>query len=234
MSRPFRGGTLHTIGAFRSETLYAIIKHMRTGKFIVFEGGEGCGKTTQLKLLAASLRRRRIKFILTKEPGGTVVADKIRQIILTKYSEPTAARTELLLFLASRAQHVERKIKPALKKGYWVLCDRFSGSTLAYQIGARGLRPEALIKQMDAYARQDLQPDLVIYLDLDPQQGLARKISNRQVFNRLDREKIKFHQAVRRYFLRLARQGHWRKIKASGSIEEVAKKIDYAIKNRKN
>lgn len=201
------------------------------GKFIVFEGGEGCGKTTQVKLLAETLKKHGQKVLITKEPGGTLIADQIRQIIITKYSEPTSPRAELLLFLASRAQHVEQKILPALKKGYWVVCDRFSGSTFAYQLGARKLKPEKFIKQIDVYARQDLRPDLVLYLDLDPQKGLNRKKTNQQELNRLDKEKLKFHQAVRRYFLKLVKQKNWRKINADQEINLVFQEIKNAIKN---
>ncbi len=201
------------------------------GKFIVFEGGEGCGKTTQVKLLAKALKKQGKKVLVTHEPGSTEIADQIRQIIVSKYREDTFARTELLLFLASRAQHVEKKIIPALKKGYYVICDRFSGSTLAYQIGARKLEPVNLIKKMDAFARQDLEPDMVLYLDIDPKKALARKVANQQELNRLDKEKIKFHQDVRKYFLKLSKKKNWKKINADREIKEVDKDIQNAIKN---
>lgn len=205
---------------------------MKKGKFIVFEGGDGCGKTTQIKLLAKELKKQGKKVLVTHEPGGTKIADMIRQVILHHNHEEVVPKAELLLFLASRAQHVHHKVLPALEKGTWVLCDRFSGSTFAYQIGARKLPEADFIKKIDAYAKSGLKEDLVFHLDLDPKKGIERKSKNNLKFNRLDNEKLKFHQAVRRYFIKLAKQKNWVKVNADQEVEEVKKDI-YEIISKK-
>jgi dTMP kinase len=204
-----------------------------SGKFIIFEGGEGSGKTIQIKTLAKKLQKKGKKVIITREPGSTVIAEKIRQVILYENQEKLEPKAELFLFLASRAQHVNQKIIPALKKGCIIICDRFSASTLAYQVGARNLPNEKLIKQMDLYARDNIQPDIVLYLDVDPKIGLQRKIKSLRKLTRLDKEKILFHQRVRQYFRKMAKkEKNWYLINANESLKENEKDI-YEIINKK-
>ena len=212
---------------------WSIINNNMSGKFIIFEGGEGSGKTIQIKTLAKKLQKKGKKVIITREPGSTVIAEKIRQVILYENQEKLEPKAELFLFLASRAQHVNQKIIPALKKGCIIICDRFSASTLAYQVGARNLPNEKLIKQMDLYARDNIQPDIVLYLDVNPKIGLQRKIKSLRKLTRLDKEKILFHQRVRQYFRKMAKkEKNWYLINANESLKENEKDI-YEIINKK-
>jgi dTMP kinase len=191
--------------------------------FIVFEGGEGSGKTSMAKLAVEHLQARGHASFFTHEPGGSAVGTIIRSLIVDEQTEPIGSTAELLLFLADRAHHVEQVIQPALAQGTTVICDRFTGSTLAYQIGARQLPDPELIIQMESYARQHLAPDLVIYLDVDPAIGIARKQADQtHTMNRLDNEKLQFHQAVRSYFQTLSQQrAYWVTVDASQSREQV-------------
>jgi dTMP kinase len=191
---------------------------MNIGKFIVFEGGEGSGKSSHVKLTLEYLQQKSIAVVKTHEPGGTEVGQHIRQLLLENSgNHRVSERAELFLFLADRAQHVAEFIQPNLAKGNSVLCDRFTGSTLAYQIGARHLEPEQLITQMEQYARLSLTPDIVFYLDVDPKIGIQRK--QQQIgdqMTRFDNETLQFHNAVRNYFIHLAQdQPHWMKTKKS-------------------
>ncbi len=202
---------------------------MKKGKFIVFEGGDKSGKTTQIKLLKEYLENKGHLVLLTREPGGTnsIIAEKIRDIILDKEHIEMQARTELLLFLASRAQHVEEIIKPAIAKGNIVLSDRFDGSTFAYQGVARKLNiPE--IKKINDWAKDNLQPDLVIYLDITPAKAEKRKRDDKN--DRLDREKKEFHEAVREGFLKQAQDNNnWQVVSGIGQRVEIAQKINKII-----
>lgn len=202
------------------------------GKLIVFEGGEGSGKTIQIKLLAEKLLKKGKKVIITHEPGGTKIANQIRQIILAESKEKLVPRAELFLFLASRAQHVENLLKPALKKGCIILCDRFSGSTLAYQIGARHLPNASLIKEMDQYAKNNLQVDSTFYLDVDPNLGIKRKKLVLNNLTRIDKEKIKFHEEVRNYFKKIAKKNKWVVINANKSLKQNHQEI-YEVISKK-
>ncbi|MDD5749613.1 MAG: dTMP kinase [Patescibacteria group bacterium] len=195
------------------------------GKFIVFEGGEKSGKSTQIKLLADYLQKQGKSVLLTREPGGTgsVIAEKIREIILDKSHKEMEARTELLLFLAARAQHVAEVVSPALEQGKIVLCDRFDGSTFAYQGAARQL-DLAEIKNINNWAKQDLEPDLVIYLDISPEEAADRLRGEKH--DRLDNERKEFHQAVRAGYLEQAEENkNWVKMSAIGSIEDIFEQI---------
>ncbi len=197
------------------------------GKFIVFEGGEGSGKSSHVQLTNDFLTQRGFATLATHEPGATAVGKIIRRLILdhaeSATTEPLAARAELMLFLADRAQHVAEQIQPALQRGTSVLCDRFTGSTLAYQVGARKLQPEALIEQMEAFARAGLEPDLTVYLDLDPAIGIARKQQQADhTMNTFDQFDLEFHQAVRDYFLQYAtKRDNWVVLDANRSLTEV-------------
>jgi dTMP kinase len=143
------------------------------GRFITFEGTEGVGKTTNMDFVAETLTARGIRLIRTREPGGTPMAERVRAILLDPQSEPIDPEAELLLLFAARAQHLTRVIRPALAAGSWVLCDRFTDATYAYQGGGRGL-PVDRIEVLERHVQGGLQPDLTIYLDLPIATGLAR------------------------------------------------------------
>ncbi|MCW1929757.1 MAG: dTMP kinase [Candidatus Kerfeldbacteria bacterium] len=190
------------------------------GTFIVFEGGEGSGKTTHAKLLADFLRAQGKTVTLTLEPGGTQFGTAMRGLILSKAEYDLTPRAELLCFLAARAQHVAEVIQPRLEKGEIVICDRFSGSTFAYQLGGRSLPQPELVKAMEAYARMDLKPDAVVYLDIDPESGIMRKKQGGQELDRLDSEALQFHQNVHQYFLQLAQEENWITIPTEGGTQQ--------------
>lgn len=199
-----------------------------TSKFIVFEGGEGSGKSSHVQLTVDFLVQRSIKAVATHEPGGTAVGQVLRRLIL---EQTLATRTELLLFLADRAQHVAECIQPTLDRGMTVVCDRFTGSTLAYQVGARQLQPVDLIKQMEAFSRAELEPDLTLYLDVDPLLGVQRKKNQpRHDLNTFDEFDLEFHQAVRDYFLSYAAgRDNWIILNASRQLTEVQFDINQII-----
>ncbi len=163
------------------------------GLFVTFEGVDGAGKTTQIALLRAALERDGLRVTVTREPGGDVVAEGVRDLLLRCEMTP---RAELLLFLAARAQNVAEVIRPALAAGEVVLCDRFTDSSLAYQGHARHLGREA-VAQLNAFATGGLVPDLTVLLDLAPEVGLARQ----QARNRMEAESLEFHRQVREGFL---------------------------------
>lgn len=173
------------------------------GYFIGFEGGEGVGKTTQIRLTASWLQAQVAQPILvTREPGGTILGQELRQLLL--HGEPMAERTELLLFAADRAEHVTSMLKPAIATGSIVLCDRYTDSTVAYQHYGRGLE-RALIDQLNTIATAGLTCDLTFWLDLDVQAGLARSRSQ-AVGDRIEQAALNFHQRVRDGFAALAAQ----------------------------
>ncbi len=180
---------------------------MPRGKFITFEGMDGCGKTTQLRLLASALRGAGREVVETVEPGGTDIGQQIRRILLDPANAAIHARTELLLYFASRAQNVAQVIRPALDAGQIVLCDRFTDSTLVYQGCGRGL-DAATVLQLDAIACQGLRPDVTVLIDIDLETSLARaKKRNARIGqseSRIDDESAAFHDAVRRGYLALA------------------------------
>jgi dTMP kinase len=175
---------------------------MNKGCFITFEGGEGSGKTTLIHSLKKELEGRGYSVLLTREPGGTKLGEEIRVLLLHKNKEALfSSRAELFLFLASRAQHVEEVILPALKQGKIVLCDRFSDSSIIYQGHARGLGIEK-ISELCLFATQDLQPDLTFYLDVDPKLGFERVKSRK--YDRIESEDFSFHEKIRKGYLLLA------------------------------
>lgn len=202
---------------------------MKKGKFIVFEGGDKSGKTTQIELLKKYLEDNGNEVLLTREPGGngSIIAEKIREIILNKNHIEMHARTELLLFLASRAQHVEEIVKPGIEQGKIVLCDRFDGSTFAYQGVARKLDLEE-IKEMNNWAKDSLKPDLVIYVDITPEEVDKRRRDDKH--DRLDRETEEFHKSVRDGFIKQAESNdNWEVVNGVGEIEDIAKNIQEII-----
>jgi dTMP kinase len=181
-------------------------KQQTRGLFITLEGGEGSGKSTHIRHLAEILTQTGYPVLQTREPGGTATAEAIRHILLTAAShepEPITPQAEALLILAARSQHITHLIKPALRRGTVVLCDRFSDSTLAYQGFGRGLDLQWL-RVANEVATGGLTPDLTLVLDLPVSVGLARRRADRGQQNRLDRETEPFHRKVRRGFLALA------------------------------
>lgn len=183
---------------------------MSYGKFITFEGPEGSGKSTHIRLLADFLREQGVAVTLTREPGGTPTGEAIRRLLQHDASgESPVGRAEVLLFLASRAQHVERLIRPALAAGTWVLCDRFDDSTLAYQGYGRGFDLAAL-REANAFATGGLKPDLTVLLDVTPETSRARLLSRQArtaaAPDRIESESDAFHVRLRNGFLDLARQ----------------------------
>ncbi|OBZ15447.1 dTMP kinase [Bacillus sp. FJAT-27264] len=169
----------------------------RQGFFITLEGGEGSGKTTIIGRLAAYLQNRSIPYLITREPGGIEIAEKIRSIILDPAHTAMDSRTEALLYAAARSQHLAEVVEPALEKGLTVLCDRFVDSSLVYQGYARGLGMEA-IWDINRFAIGSRMPDLTFYLDIEPEVGLSRIAANQdREVNRLDMESLAFHEKVR-------------------------------------
>jgi len=202
--------------------------------FITLEGPEGSGKTTAVETAVNKLIEMGYQIVRTREPGGTPIAEQIRNVILDKANTAMDSRTEALLYAASRRQHLVEKVWPALKEGKIVICDRYLDSSLAYQGGARDLGIDNVLN-VNLFATENTFPDLTLLFDIKPEVGLARiaSNSNREV-NRLDLEKLDFHNKVRNTFLELAKRYPERYviIDASLSREEVAKATLDAILSR--
>ena len=194
------------------------------GVFITFEGGEGAGKSTLIERVYKTLSTSKYPVIKTRAPGGSPLGEKIRALLLEKGELSVSTRSELLLFLADRAQHVDEIILPALKKGKIVLCDRFNDSTIAYQGGARGWDKKWVHKLCD-FATDDLDPLLTLYLDIDPRIGFKRLKNARkgEGKDRIESEKLFFHQKIRKAFRQIAKEEpkRFRIIDASRSPDEV-------------
>ncbi|MDY0210480.1 MAG: dTMP kinase [Acholeplasma sp.] len=197
--------------------------------FITFEGGEGSGKTTLIQALKGFLMANEVDVITTREPGGSMIAEKIRQIILDLDNEGIKAKTEALLFAASRIQHLEEVIIPALKDHKIVLCDRYIDSSLAYQGYARGLGVDAVLN-VNTFALEYM-PDITFYIDQAPEVGMSRIQS--RVNNRLDLEKLDFHHKVREGYLALSKRYDKRYIIINGnqSIEGVIEDVKAHLKD---
>ena len=175
-----------------------------SGLFITMEGTDGAGKTTQIKLLEEYLIHKGYKVVCTREPGGTPISEKIREIIIDKNNTEMTDMTEALLYAAARAQHVDEVILPTLKEGGIVISDRFVDSSVVYQGFARSIG-ERLIKNINKYAVGDLEPDITFFLKLKPEDGLARK-RNQAELDRLEAEKFSFHQRVYDGYVRLSKR----------------------------
>lgn len=196
---------------------------MGNGTLISFEGPEGAGKSSILEAILPLLEEKEIPYITTREPGGVDIAEQIRQVILDPDHTSMDAKTELLLYIASRRQHLVERVLPALAVGKVVLMDRFIDSSVAYQGYGRGLSVEA-IEWLNQFATDGLKPDLTLYFDLDVEEGLARIARNHErEVNRLDLEGLELHQKVRQGYLALAEKEPERivKIDASQSFEAV-------------
>lgn len=203
--------------------------------FITIEGPEGSGKSSVTKKVAEMLERDGEQIVMTREPGGTPIAEQIRNVILDKENTKMDPMTEALLYAASRRQHLVEKVWPLSKEGKIVISDRFIDSSLAYQGGARGLGIDRIYDLNMTYATEGYSPDLTLLFDLEPEIGLARIAANasREV-NRLDLEKIEFHRQVRQTFLDLAKRFPERfvVIDASKSFDEVVAETYKVVKDR--
>ena len=203
---------------------------MTRGKFITFEGGEGCGKSTQVRRLKEALEKEGVEVVLTREPGGTWLAEEIRRLIKDQTTDAPCDRSELLLFLAARAQLVRNVIRPALESGKWVVSDRFSDSTVAYQGYGRGL-PIDMLKDMNDFACEGLKPDLTVLLDVSPETSArrlrAREAATNTAADRIELAGDEFHRRLRRGFAEQAKEHPERivTVDANGSVEEVWEQI---------
>ena len=202
------------------------------GKFIVFEGIDGCGKTTQINeisnwLTQTNLIPNNYSTIKTREPGGSLLGEKLRELILSnnKDNEPTSL-TELLLYAADRTEHVAKIISPALNKGDWVLSDRFSGSTLAYQGYGRNIDIE-IIKKLEIIACQGEKPDITFFLDISPEESIARR--KNQMPDRIESEGINFLRKVNIGFKKIAQENDWIVISASKDKKNITNKIQNTL-----
>ncbi len=200
------------------------------GKLIVFEGVEGCGKTSQMQLCSEWLESLGVSVVVTREPGGTELGVHLRRLLLEKsedkpfgsaQGEPVAEVTELLLYAADRAQHVEQELKPNLAAGKYILCDRYTDSTIAYQGYGRGLNM-SLINQLNNIATGGLESDLTIWLDVDVEVGLARKLSDKVGLDRIEQETIAFHRRVQQGYAHLAASHPSRIVRVDGSLSKEA------------
>jgi dTMP kinase len=194
-----------------------------TGKFITFEGIEGAGKSTALELTHQYLKQHNIEVVVTREPGGTKISEAIRKLLLDHNDETMAADAELLLFFASRAQHIAQIIKPALQAGKIVLCDRFTDASFAYQCGGRGIAEER-VAVLEQWVHQGLQPDITILMDVPVEIGMQR-VKQRSEPDRIEAEQRQFFEKVRAQYLKRAQQypERFQVIDASASLNEIKK-----------
>ncbi|MCO7522609.1 MULTISPECIES: dTMP kinase [unclassified Pseudomonas] len=200
-----------------------------SGLFITLEGPEGAGKSTNREYLAARLREQGIDVLMTREPGGTPLAERIRELLLAPSEEAMAVDTELLLMFAARAQHLAQVIRPALARGAVVLCDRFTDATYAYQGGGRGL-PVERIATLESFVQGELRPDLTLVFDLPVQVGLARAAARGRL-DRFEQEGQAFFEAVRQAYLQRAGQQpqRYRLLDASQPLAAVQRAIDALV-----
>jgi len=198
--------------------------------FITLEGPDGSGKSTQIQLLYGCLEEQGHSVLLSREPGGTPIGEQIRGVLHDARNTAMLPNTEILLYSASRAQHVGQVIRPALERGELVLCDRYAESTIAYQGWGHGLDIE-LLRTITVFATGGLRPDLIIYLDIDVEEGLRRKRdafeSGTAEWNRMDQKAQAFHERVRRGYLMMASQepDRWLVLDGTRSIDEIHQKI---------
>jgi dTMP kinase len=197
----------------------------RRGQFITFEGTEGVGKSTQLANAADALKGLGVDVVVTREPGGTPMAESIRELLLAPRDEPVNETTELLLMFAARAQHLNNRILPALDRGQWVLCDRFTDATFAYQGGGRGVSSER-IAMLENLVQGDVRPDHVILLDAPVETGMKRARS-RGDLDRFEQEAVSFFQRIRDTYLERAQAApdRYSVVDAAASLEQVTAAI---------
>jgi dTMP kinase len=213
---------------------------MAQGKFITFEGGEGSGKSTQARLLSEALKRAGHDVVTTREPGGTPFAEEVRKLILGPRTPAHPALSEALLFYAARADHLEKVIRPALKQGKWIVCDRFSDSTRVYQ-GHAGALPLAAIESLESLVVAPTIPDLTLVVDIEPRLGLARAAVRQQPEQQpgegpdaFEKRDLAFHEKLRKGFLKIAAAEPARCVVIDGAKPqaEVAAAIWAAIETR--
>jgi dTMP kinase len=199
---------------------------MSMAKFITFEGVDGAGKSTHIAWFADTLRQRGIDVLLTREPGGTPVGEALREILL---NQPMHPETEALLMFAARREHVEKVIKPALQRGTWVISDRFSDASFAYQGGGRGVAVEKL-EQLERWVHADLQPDLTLLFDI-PVEVAHQRLSNNVTLDRFEQEKSDFFNKVRNAYLARSQKNPARfaVIRAEKSPEEVKASLENVV-----
>ena len=202
---------------------------MSKGKFITLEGSEGAGKTTAIEEIRNWAKSSKIELVVTREPGGTPTAEKIRELLLDKNNKDILPDTELLLMFAARAQHLNELILPAITQGKWVICDRFTDATYAYQGGGRNIDMQR-ITQLENWVQGELRPDLTLLLDLPVEVGLSRA-GNRSEPDRFELEQINFFERVRQVYLDRAKRfpKQYRVIDASKTIEEVQAQIRQSL-----
>lgn len=207
-------------------------KEMLRSKFITFEGTEGVGKTTQTELLQEYLQSKKIKTLVTREPGGTKTGERIREILLDKKSTNLDSHAELLLMFAARAQHLDEVIYPALQKNIWVLCDRFTDASYAYQGGGRGV-PLSEILKLESVVQGNFQPDLTILLTCDIKTGMQR-VARRGKKDRFEKERLEFFEQVQDTYLQRAKDNplRIRVVNADQAINEVAIAIQTTVNQR--
>jgi len=198
---------------------------MARGQFITFEGTEGVGKSTQLTNAASTLDQMGVAYIVTREPGGTPMAEAIRELLLAPRDEPVNEITELLLMFAARAQHLHTRILPALERGQWVLCDRFTDATFAYQGGGRGV-PEERIALLETLVQGDIRPDHVVVLDAPVDTGMARA-RKRGELDRFEQEDLDFFQRIRDAYLARAstEPARYHVVDAARPLAEVSEQV---------
>jgi dTMP kinase len=196
------------------------------GLFITVEGVEGVGKSTNMSFLDTHLRERGIDLLVTREPGGTALGEDIRDVLLRPRPEPVAASAELLLMFAARAQHISQVIEPALAAGQWVLCDRFTDATYAYQGGGRQL-PMDMIRELERLVQGNLRPDYTLLLDAPVAVGLSRA-GERGQLDRFEQEQLEFFERVRTTYLQLAHEssGRYRIVDAACALTEVQRQLE--------
>lgn len=200
----------------------------KEGKCVVVEGLEGAGKSTAVQFLSALLSKHRIQSITTREPGGTVIGETLRELIKNKKHDALDDRSELLLLYASRIQLLEEVIKPALKKGTWVIADRFELSSYAYQGGGRGL-DEAMINHLSAFCLRGFKPHLTLYLDIGPQLGIKR-VDLRGQLDRIEQQSIDFFMKIHQHYMKqLKAHPDIIRIDAGCSLEEVQANIEVVM-----
>ncbi|MEO1374243.1 MAG: dTMP kinase [Cyanobacteria bacterium J06635_10] len=205
-----------------------------SGKLIVFEGVEGCGKTTQMQLCCEWLQERGISVVTTREPGGTQLGLELRSLLLeNSKNKAITATTELLLYAADRSQHVEQELLPNLESGKIILCDRYIDSTIAYQGYGRNLDMN-VINQLNSIATLGLKSDLTLWLDLDVELGMARKRKSGDIADRIEQEKIEFHRRVQKGYKELQHTSPERiiQIEANLNKEEVQKQIQQILTSK--
>ncbi len=199
---------------------------MSKAKFITFEGVDGAGKSTHLAWFADTLRQRGLEVLVTREPGGTPLGERLREILL---NQPMHAETEALLMFAARLEHIEQVIKPALQRGTWVVSDRFSDASFAYQGGGRGV-PLVKLEQLERWVHEDLQPDLTLLFDI-PVEIARQRLSNNLTLDRFEQEQSDFFERVRAAYLRRVQQNPQRYavIDAVQSLEIVKQQLEEIV-----